>query len=112
MSFSKWSLAIPTATSIFQPSNWSQTVTLVAHYVKSYVLLWQTEALCGYKTPRGEEGTDAVIGGRSAAGWNPCDPAGHVPSTATEKWEQTASSQAAPAPLQRPKDPLTEGHNV
>lgn len=41
----------------------------------------------------------------SGAGWNPCDQAGHVPSTATEKWVQTASCHSAPTPHRGLKTP-------
>lgn len=46
------------------------------------------------KSPSNGEQLNLCLAG---AGWNPCDQTGHVPSTATEKWEQTASSHAAPA---------------
>lgn len=55
--------------------------------------------------PKGEYWTYVLAG----AGWNPCDPAGHVPSTATEKWEQTASSHKAPTPY---RDLKTASHRV
>ncbi len=41
----------------------------------------------------------------AGAGRNPCDQAGHVPSTATEKWEQTVSSHAAPTPYRGQNTP-------